>query len=185
VWPTDVPAAAGEYKSPEANKAREARTAAQSEVSRLEGELRAVKEDETADFGPDNAFWKLKGKCSEIRVNNQYTYSVCPFGAAKQDGTSLGTFAGWGKLADGSSDYSAMQFSNGAYCWNGPNRSMKLLFECGDTEAILSVDEPEKCTYTARFTTPAACDAKFARELQLELEQTGEGGSHLQAHDEL
>lgn len=57
-------------------------------------------------------------------------------------------------------------------CWNGPARSLKLIFECGNVDAMLSADEPEKCAYAARFSTPAVCDGKFARELQLELEDT-------------
>lgn len=36
---------------------------------------------------------------------------------------------------------------------------------------MLQVDEPEKCTYTAKFTTPAVCDARFAEELKLDLER--------------
>ena len=60
--------------------------------------------------------------------------------------------------------------AGGSTCWNGPARSLALLFECGSSDAMLSVDEPEKCTYTARFTSPAACDAKAARQLYMELE---------------
>ena len=29
--------------------------------------------------------------------------------------------------------------------------------ECGEENKIISVDEPEVCKYTMRFTTPAAC----------------------------
>lgn len=32
-----------------------------------------------------------------------------------------------------------MQFANGQHCWNGPSRSLKLLFECGDANALVSV----------------------------------------------
>ena len=60
-----------------------------------------------------------------------------------------------------------MEFGNGQYCWNGPNRSFKLRFECGMTDAMLSADEPEKCAYAGRFSTPAACDGKFAQEVRL------------------
>jgi Glucosidase II beta subunit-like protein len=163
-------------KTPEGNKARAARDTANAEVNKLEGELRKLKEDESNDFGPDSVFYRLKGKCFSYR-STQYTYEVCPFGTAKQDHTSLGTFTSWGKTkaADGTevNDYSYMQFSNGAYCWNGPNRSMKVKFECGEKEELLNPDEPEKCTYSSVLQTPAACDAKFARELKLELEDVG------------
>jgi hypothetical protein len=58
-------------------------------------------------------------------------------------------------------------------CWNGPDRSLTLQLECGTTEAVLSMDEPEKCAYAARFTTPAACEARHAQALRLELEEDG------------
>jgi len=63
-----------------------------------------------------------------------------------------------------------MSFTGGQTCWNGPARSLKLLFECGDADALLSVDEPEKCTYTARFSTPAACDSSLSQEMKLDLD---------------
>lgn len=66
-----------------------------------------------------------------------------------------------------------MDFTGGSTCWNGPSRSLKLQMECGVKEAMLAVDEPSKCTYVARFSTPAACDATAARELRLELSSTG------------
>ena len=65
-------------------------------------------------------------------------------------------------------------------CWNGPARSLTLTFECGSTDALSNVDEPEKCAYTARMTTPAACEPRHAEMLRLELQ--GENGA---AHDEL
>jgi hypothetical protein len=51
---------------------------------------------------------------------------------------------------------------------------MTVTFECGSTDAILAVDEPDKCAYTARFATPAACDGTSAQELRLELEEEAE-----------
>jgi protein kinase C substrate 80K-H len=68
-----------------------------------------------------------------------------------------------------------MKFTGGARCWNGPDRSLTLKFECGATDALLSIDEPEKCAYAGRFATPAACDGRAARELRLELEEATEG----------
>jgi hypothetical protein len=56
---------------------------------------------------------------------------------------------------------------------------MTVTFECGSANALLGIDEPEKCTYTGRFATPAACDAKHAQALKLELE----GGDDEDGHD--
>ena len=105
-------------------------------------------------------------------------YKVCPFGAATQDSTSLGSFSGWRAAADGAAaaasadaNHTVMLFTGGQHCWNGPARSMTVTVECGETEALHSVDEPEKCSYASKLSTPAACDAKFARALRLELDE--------------
>lgn len=81
--------AGGDYKSEAGNAARTVLANTQAEESKLESELRSAKEDSGLDFGPDAAFYSLKGKCFDLRVN-QYTYNVCPYGTAKQDHTSLG-----------------------------------------------------------------------------------------------
>lgn len=33
--------------------------------------------------------------------------------------------------------------------------------QCGEANVVLSVDEPEVCTYALVFATPAACDASM------------------------
>ena len=124
-----------------------------------------------ADFGPDGVYFSLKGSCFTIK-QAQYSYEACPFGAAKQDQTSLGTFLGWGADAGGSgtADYTKMRFSGGSNCWNGPSRSMRLDFECGAKDELLAIDEPEKCTYVAKMATPAACDGRAAQSMSLDFE---------------
>jgi hypothetical protein len=49
------------------------------------------------------------------------------------------------------------KLSGGEGCGGGPRRSLRLLFECGEEEALGRVDEPEPCTYSVTLTTPAAC----------------------------
>jgi protein kinase C substrate 80K-H len=166
-----APAAAEEdFKSEAGNAARAALATAKSDEGKLNGDLSALKEEDGGDYGPDAAFFKLKDACTETKAG-PYTYKVCPFGRASQDSTHLGTFSGWKKAADGvSSDYSTMLFSGGTSCWNGPARSFTLTFECGMTETLTNIDEPEKCTYAGKMTTPAACDDRAARELRLELD---------------
>ena len=77
--------------------------------------------------------------------------------------------------------------AGGLRCWNGPDRSMTVNFECGSADALLAVDEPEKCAYAARFATPAACEARHAEALKLELAggDDGEDGHAAGAHSEL
>jgi len=171
---TEAAAATAEAAWPETDEVPVTQAADTSsidgEISRVELEKRAADEDKekadadsSTDFGPDGAFYPLKGKCLEIRLA-QYTYKVCPFGDAKQDHTSLGTFEGW---ADGG--HTTMNFRGGQSCWNGPARSMTVTFECGSEDRLLAVDEPSKCAYASRVSTPAACDAGAANELRLEL----------------
>ncbi len=155
------------FKSEGGDRARAALSAARAAESGISTELGELRAQEAMDFGPDGAFYHFKAPnaaCLELRVN-QYHYKVCPFGSANQDGTSLGTFSGWKKGADGATDYTTMLLEGGAHCWNGPARSLTLHFECGGADALLSVDEPNKCAYEARVTTPAACDGRASREL--------------------
>ena len=71
-WPAEAEVAV-DYHSDAAERAREALAAAQADVSRLEGEVAKLRDEQAADFGADHAFYRLKGKCFETRVNNQYT----------------------------------------------------------------------------------------------------------------
>jgi hypothetical protein len=162
--------------------ARERAGDARLTQSNAEGELQTLRDEARADFGPGDSFYPLKGKCFDLRVN-QYTYTICPFQNARQDSTSLGNFEGWAVNSAGGKNYGEMRFTNGLYCWNGPARSLRVLFECGAEDAVVSFDEPEKCTYTARFQTPAVCDDKHARELKLELEET-EGAKGAEVYEQ-
>jgi protein kinase C substrate 80K-H len=174
---TDPEAAQEPYRSDEGDRARGELNMLRADESRLQGEVKTLDEEAGMDFGGEGAFRKLKGQCFDLRVN-QYTYTACPFGRASQDSTTLGNFGGWEEVAAaaGGGTEKVMKFTGGTRCWNGPDRSLTLHFECGFRDALLSVDEPEKCAYRGRFATPAACDGKFARELQMELE-AGEGGA--------
>jgi protein kinase C substrate 80K-H len=101
-------------------------------------------------FVADNVFWPLKTKCFDLKAG-QYTYKMCPYESAKQDSTSLGNWQGF------SDDHSSMEFTGGQHCWNGPNRSCKVVLQCGTEDKILSIDETSTCVYEMVFTTPAAC----------------------------
>jgi hypothetical protein len=150
--PTSPPA----VETPEGTAARAAVAAAKAEESAASSAAAAIEAEAATDFGPDAAFFPLKGKCFDVKIQ-QYTYSACPFGSAKQDSTSLGTFSGWRVATGGNADYGTMLFSSGTRCWNGPDRSMKLEFSCGAADALTAVEETEKCVYTAKMATPAAC----------------------------
>jgi protein kinase C substrate 80K-H len=151
-------------------------SASESAKTNADTELRQARETSAMDFGPDQAFFPLKGQCFDFK-QAQYTYQVCPFETAKQDHTSLGQFDGW----EEGSGHRTMLFKNGQTCWNGPQRSLSLTFQCGPDDKVLSMDEPSKCAYAATMQTPAVCDLAHAESLRLEL---GDPAA-LSSHDEL
>jgi protein kinase C substrate 80K-H len=163
------------YSSPEADLVRAKKVSSQTNIDRIQRELQQVKDEIAKDFGPNGSFAPLNGKCFDLRVN-QYVYTACPFSNARQDSTPLGTYNGWSTMGEGGNvSYKKMAFTGGSQCWNGPSRSMTIHFECGEKDALISVDEPEKCTYAGRFTTPAVCTSEMVDELRQQLiDATGE-----------
>lgn len=153
-----------------AEEARQRFREAEDAKRDLEREVEKVETWLKNDYGPNGEFAKLEGECFSIK-QRQYTYQMCPFGEAKQkegySETSIGHFSGW--EADGDNKYAKMTFKRGAYCWQGPDRSLSVTFECHSSNEILAVDEPSKCVYTMRFGTPAACDQAQAESLRAEL----------------
>ncbi|KAI0699838.1 endoplasmic reticulum protein [Cytidiella melzeri] len=117
-------------------------------------------------FGREGEFKKLDGTCLEKNTGD-YTYEVCLFGEAKQKPNnggaafSLGRFGHWNNengIPVGSPEYySKMFYTNGAKCWNGPQRNVVLVWTCGTENALLSVQELEKCEYQFTGTSPALC----------------------------
>jgi protein kinase C substrate 80K-H len=160
-------------ESSELTAAKAAAAAAATAATTAASELSTAEADEKVDFGPDGVFFSLKGQCFSFRAG-AYNYEACPFAGAKQDHTSLGIFSGWAAADGGAPDYARMAFKNGAHCWNGPARSLTVSFECGAKDELVSIDEPEKCTYAARMTTPAACDDMSTRALQLDTDGDAE-----------
>jgi protein kinase C substrate 80K-H len=146
-----------------------------SDAERELGSLLSDKENTDADaleifnahgFGAEGEWKKLDGTCLEKEVED-YTYEVCLFGEAKQKpnkgGTtvSLGKFDSWNPsstVKPGEPEYYHKQIYNqGTRCWNGPPRSVILVFTCGTENALLTVQELEKCEYQFTGTTPALC----------------------------
>lgn len=57
---------------------------------------------------------------------DKYTYSVCLYGEAQQkEGHSSSNLGRFRTFED---DHSVAVFDNGAHCWQGPNRSIRVRF---------------------------------------------------------
>lgn len=153
------------YKDPTANEARTKHSAAQSKVDGIEKEItESEKTASSGEYGANGEFLELVDQCFTLK-KQQYKYEVCPFKSVKQDHTNLGNWGNWG---DG---HSTMQFTGGGSCWQGPSRSAKVRLHCGRETKVLTVDEPERCTYVLDMETPAACTADVVRELQAKIQE--------------
>ncbi|VDD82247.1 unnamed protein product [Mesocestoides corti] len=157
------------------------------------------------DYGPDNGFMMLtepETGCLEFR-DNEYVYSLCAFKDVRQrvphassGGTLLGTWKEWVGHPEDSVNwtreeklaklpYSEMLYDAGEYCWNGPNRSVKVTFlllfwlwsmlanvkvACGPENKLVSAEEPSRCTYVMKLETPAACHHEPLKLMEMHTE---------------
>jgi len=162
---TSVPGSESEAKKQAYQKAE---TALRDAQSNLETEQRALEKlfDQEHGFGPRGEWKKLDQTCIS-KDTGEYTYSLCFFGQATQKSNlggmsnSLGNFKSWNRdisfTAGEHGYYTKQYYEDGAKCWNGPYRSVKLELSCGTENALLSIAEPEKCEYHFTGTSPALC----------------------------
>ncbi|KAG0345713.1 hypothetical protein BG004_003236 [Podila humilis] len=118
----------------------------------IESEVQEVERKLNMDYGSDERFAKLVDQCFEFK--------------------EIETFSGW--IGD---NYDTQLYSGGLKCWNGPDRSVKVVMSCGEQNEIIAVSEPEKCEYLFKFRTPAACrllDGLDASEDNMEPTMPGE-----------
>ncbi len=139
----------------------------QRAVDALQTQIDQVRASVNRNYGPDDVLISLRQQCYEVKIE-KYAYKACPFGEAHQDSVRLGTNTDGVEISPLTGDM-MLKFTNGATCWNGPNRSLSLTLKCGDREALADVEEPSRCEYSATLFTPQACDESAVAELDAEL----------------
>ncbi|EIW82175.1 hypothetical protein CONPUDRAFT_164812 [Coniophora puteana RWD-64-598 SS2] len=152
-----------------ADFARQELSDSEHSLKLTENELKEARVDfgdifDPKGFGPEGEWKKLDGLCLS-KDTGDYTYEICLFDEAKQkpnkggSNFSLGKFTSWDTQQEPGTPayYHKQRYTLGAKCWNGPQRSVELVLECGIENALLSVAELEKCEYQITGTTPALC----------------------------
>ena len=147
------------YEDEEAKELRRLFSEKEKELNAAKTAAEEAKQTVEADYGPGDAFFKLKGECVELQLN-QYKYTVCPYDKVEQDGTLLGKWHSWLE------PHTTMQFKDGQNCWNIGAREAKVQFSCGLANKLIAAEEPGPCKYLMKVESPAACDATQAAELQ-------------------
>jgi len=169
--------------STESKAVTDARTAFQTvndEVNSKQASLGEIQSDLEKDYGPDDIFRALKGKCV-TKDSGEYDYELCWLDNTKQKSkkgggnTGMGTFTRFDKMevdeevgADGKGlgkgERMVLMFENGQHCWNGPNRQTTVVLACAETDEIWKVVEMEKCMYRMDVGTPAVCGVEGGGE---------------------
>ncbi len=118
-------------------------------IRQIDTEVNDNKKKLDYDVGPNNEFASMIDKCFEYE-DREYVYKLCPFDRTVQKSksnhgeTSIGNWKSWGD-DDSNKKYLTMKFENGLACWNGPQRSTRVLVSCGIENKLVAVSEPNRC----------------------------------------
>ncbi|KAL8962741.1 MAG: hypothetical protein Q9193_000900 [Seirophora villosa] len=154
--------------------ARDALKAAQEGENNLRNELTGHQDDLNKDYGVNDVFRALKGRCIS-KDSGEYNYELCWLDRTTQKSKKGGSHTGMGNFvridsvtvdddlpADGKGLGSgvrvALRYENGQHCWNGPDRSTLVVLACAEQDEVWKITEEEKCVYRMEVGTPAVCD---------------------------
>ena len=168
-----APSTSSSTDSKAVTDAKKTLTDAERDLSSTQNDLTKQREDLDKDYGPDAIFRALKDTCVS-KDSGEYTYEMCFLGKTQQKpkkgggNTNMGTFTGFDiEYVDedipvdgkglGKGDRIVLKFENGQHCWNGPNRSTRVVLACSEKDEIWKVSESEKCVYRMEVGTAAVC----------------------------
>ncbi|KAK4245218.1 glucosidase II beta subunit-like protein-domain-containing protein [Corynascus novoguineensis] len=154
--------------------AREALDAVKNDISSRKSSLEEQQRDLEKDYGVDDIFRALKGKCISSEVG-EYNYELCWMDRTMQKSkkghgnTNMGNFVRIDKemadeeeRADGKSlgkgERIVLRYENGQGCWSGPQRRTDVWLTCAEADELWRVTESEKCVYKMEVGSPAACE---------------------------
>ena len=69
-----------------------------------------------------------------------------------------------------------LKYENGQHCWNGPNRSTRVVLACAENEEVWKVSESEKCVYRIEVGTAAVCQGTQSGNKESSGAAGGQGG---------
>jgi len=179
---------ADQFVLPEAEEARNKVVEHEKAKGSLERKVADLSKDLDTAYGEEGEFYFMKGQCYSMK-SGSYTYEMCPFGSAKQDSTSLGSWDRYEFSQDG--DTATFYFKGGTKCWNGPQRSLKAHLTCGPKAGeVKRIEETETCVYEMQVSTAAMCNRAHFEKLKKVATEGGDittiaGVESETAHDEL
>ena len=153
---------------------------AERDLNNARNDQKSQKEDLEKDYGPDGIFRALRDQCTS-KDSGEYTYELCFLGRVTQKPKKGGGDVNMGNFNRfemetvdedvpvdgkglGSGERVVMVYEGGQHCWNGPNRSTRVVMACAEENEVWKVSESEKCVYRMEVGTPAVCGFKSEQQ---------------------